>query len=322
MTKRDILIALGSRDKDQVDLFRYARKMRDKVHGRQVEVRSVIEYSNICRQACCYCGMNAVSPVHRYILSDAQVLRCVDRLYRAGRRVIMFQTGEFDARPYLKKLLRLLAAVKKEHRDLTLIGSFGSLAVDEYKKMRDIGVERYILKFETSDAKLYKRIKPSDSLANRLSRIHSLKKLGFHVSSGNITGLPGQSLGSVADDLLLLKQLDIPMGSTSVFIPNDFSDYISYPAGDINLALNFTAVLRILCPAMLIPTTSSLELVEKNGQYLGFRAGANVATLHDGTPKSHRRNFIIYKKDRYEPTTRLLKIIKKLRLIPVPEISL
>ncbi|MBI4650828.1 radical SAM protein [Candidatus Desantisbacteria bacterium] len=313
--KENIAKGLLFRNNEQKSLFEYAQKIRDEVFSKQVEVRSVIEYSNICGQACNYCGMNRFSKLKRYILSDDELLKHIDKLYSIGRRVIMIQTGEFHSDVYFNRLYELLRNIKNKYTDLSLVCSFGCLSEHKYKKLRDIGIERYLLKFETSNSKLYKKAKPSSSLKNKLAHIKILKKYGFMVSSGNITGLPGQTPDSLINDLLLLKKLDIPMGSTSVFIPNDMSIYANYPPGDIHTTLNFMAILRIMCPFMLIPTTSSLELVIKDGQYLGLMAGANVVTLHDGTPGKDENNFIIYKKDRYKPKDDLLKTVARANLI-------
>ncbi|GEM_PF-1795449 len=317
-TTEDIRKALLARGASQEQLFAQARKVRDDIFQRRVEVRSVLEYTNICQQACRYCGMHRDSNVRRFVLDNDESLKRVQYIYHKGRRVLMVQTGEFDSQSYFKKLFMLLKEVKIRYRDLTVICSLGNLSEDKYKKLRDIGIERYLLKFETSDPKLYKSIKPTDTLKDRLHHIKMLKKLGFHVSSGNIVGLPGQKLTSLVNDLLLLRDLDIPMGGTSVFIPNDMSDYSHFPAGDIDVALNFTAILRIICPAMLIPTTTSLELLRKDGQYWGLMAGANLVTMHDCTPRDEQDKFVIYKKDRYKPKDILLEIIEKAGLKPSP----
>ena len=314
--KVQIVKALLYRGNAQERLFKYAQQVRDEVFSKKVEVRSVIEYSNSCEQACNFCGINKHSGLERYILSDKEFLDRVDRLYNYGRRVIMIQAGEVSSENYFERLFNLLKRVKDRYLDLNLICSLGNLSFDKYKKLRDIGIERYLLKFETSDPLLYKKIKPSDNLKNRLAHIKILKRIGFQVSSGNITGLPGETVQSLANDLLLLKGLDLPMGSTSIFIPNDLSAYANFPQGDIGITLNFMAILRIMCPGMVIPTTSSMELVKKGGQYLGLLAGANAVTLHDGTPKEKERKYVIYKRNRFLPKDSLFNVIKKAGLEP------
>jgi len=314
--KEYILKALLFKGEEQQRLFKYARQKRDEVFSKRVEVRSVIEYSNLCKQKCNYCGMNIKSRLKRYILNDRDFLKRIDRLYSLGRRVIMVQAGECDSENYFNKLFELLKEIKESYSDLTLICSLGNLSKDKYKKLKHIGIDRYLLKFETSDPAFYRRVKPSDTLKNRLEHIKLLKKIGFDVSSGNITGLPGQTLKSLVNDLLLLKELDLPMGSTSIFIPNELSAYANFHPGDMDITLNFMAILRIICPDMVIPATSSMELVKKGGQYLGLLAGANSITLHDGTPKKCEERYIIYKKNRYRPKEALFKILKKAKLQP------
>lgn len=309
--KQDIAEALFSKGRGQKKLFDRARRTRNEVFSNKVEVRSVIEYSNICRQACNYCGMSRESGLKRYIMSDDETTDSIKRLYGYGRRVLIIQSGEFHSEHLFENLLTLIKRMKENFPGLTIMGSFGNLSLPEYKIVKEAGVERYLLKFETSDSKLYKKVKPSDSLFNRLRHLEILKKTGFKVSSGNITGLPGQSVESLAEDLLLLKRLRLFMGSTSAFIPNDMSNYANWPSADINLVLNFMAILRILCPTILIPATSSLELLVKDGQYLGLMSGANVVTLHDGTPKNDEKNFVLYKKDRYKPKDVLLEIVAR-----------
>ncbi len=316
-TRDDIIRALLCRGQEQELLFEYARSVREKVFGSKVEARSVIEYSNICRQACEFCGMSRYSKVKRYRMQSDETFKRVAMLYAKGRRVIKFQTGEFLSEGYLNELLAILRQVKKAYSDLTIMCCFGSLSQQWYKLLKEIGIERYLIKFETSDPKLYTTIKPGDTLEDRMAHIRMLKEMGFLVSSGNIIGLPGQSIESIVDDLLLLKILDIPMVGTTVFIPNDMSSYAHHPAGDINLTLNFMAILRTMCPQALIPTTSSLETLIKEGQYLGLMAGANTVTVHDGTPLDEENKFVIYKKGRIKPKSpMLLDIIKKAGLEP------
>jgi len=305
-TREGMRRALLCHGREQELLFEHARYVRQEVFGNKVEARSVIEYSNICRQACTFCGMNRHSGIKRYRMDSEETFKRVTSLYAKGRRVIMFQTGEFLAEAYLDELFAFLRKVKKVYADLTVLACLGSLSRQRYEILKEIGIERYLIKFETSDPKLYSTIKPGDILADRLAHIHMLKEMGFLVGSGNITGLPGQSIDSIIDDLLLLKSLDLPMVSTTVFIPNDMSTYAHQPAGDINLTLNFMAILRIMCPQALIPTTSSLETLVGQGQYLGLMAGANTITFHDGTPLEQEDKFVIYKKKRKKPKSLLL----------------
>jgi biotin synthase len=313
-----IVDALRYRGRRQRELFSRARRVRDEVFAGSVEARSVIEYSNVCRQECRFCGMHGSSAVTRYCMDTPGFLARFDRLYAKGRRVIMVQSGEFGPGVMFERLFGALKQARGKYRDCTIMCSFGNLETEQYERLRAIGIERYLLKFETSDPRLYREIKPSDSLRNRLAHIAALTRLGFQVSSGNITGLPGQTIESLADDIALLRKLDIPMCSTSVFIPNDRSQFAGAPPGDIDTALNFTAILRIACPRAIIPATSSLELVAPGGQMAGLMAGCNAVTLHDGTPRVQERKYVIYREKRFKPKDALFAAVARagLRVSP------
>ena len=101
------------------------------------------------------------------------------------------------------------------------------------------------------------------------------------------------------------------MASTSPFIPNRFSYYANNLPGDLNIALNFVSILRLLLPKVVIPAVSSFELLSKGGQMLALKAGANALTLHDATPALKEKLYIIYDKNRYRPKKRILDKIRK-----------
>ena len=112
-----------------------------------------------------------------------------------------------------------------------------------------------------------------------------------------------------------MKDLDLPMLSTAPFIPNDMSLCAGDAPADLDCTLNFMAVLRLLRPNSLIPTTSALEILSKDGQLRGLMAGANAITVHDGTPAGKSADFVLYRKDRYEPKEELLSVVEKAGLV-------
>lgn len=309
-TAKNLAAALLLRGAGQRKLFALARRARA-AHfpGGKAEVRSVIEVSNICRQRCLFCNINRLSGSRKYLLPRPELLRIVRRLYRKGRRVLLLQSGENGTKAYVDLVAGCVAAVKKEFPDLTVILSIGSLRPAQYARLRRAGTDRYILKFETSNPALYKKIKPGDSLAGRLKCLRSLVKLGFETGSGNMIGLPGQTLKDIVKDLRLVGRLGLTMASSSVFVPGEGSVYAGRPMGDLELTLNYMALMRVMHPHLLIPTTSALEKAGRGGQLRGLMAGANTVTVHDGTPTGVKRRFPIYSLDRFTPDERHIRAI-------------
>ena len=316
--KKFIINALLFKQGDQDSLFLKARQARkNSIFGDKIEIRSVIEFSNVCNQICNYCGMNRGSKIKRYVLKRDEFLSRVEFIYNRGRRVIVVQSGEINSGKILMALCEMIASAKDRFPDIEFIGSFGNLKKDQFKMIKKAGIDRYILKFETSNPRLYKSIKPDDTLANRIKCIRFLKELGFSVGTGNMIGLPGQTIEDIVNDLVLIGDLGLAMASTSVFIPHSQSKFSSHPPGDIDLALNYIALMRILYPGTIIPSTSCLEILKGQSQYLGLMAGANAITIHDGTPLFFKKLYTIYNLDRFQPDERFVnRIIKKAKLTP------
>ena len=302
LSRVNLRAALGLRGEAQERLFEMAREARERHFPAQaVEVRSVIEVSNICEQRCRYCSINALAGEERYVISIDEFTAIVDALYTHGRRFLLIQSGENPAAEFITHVAQCVKAAKEAHPDLTLILSLGSLERSQYQELWDAGAERYVLKFETSNPDIYRTVKVGDELKHRLECIQSLADVGFQVGSGNIVGLPGETLDGLVDDLILGASLPLTMVSSSVFVPSECSDLHAHPTGDIDRTLNVMALWRLLRPELMIPSTSSLEKQRDHGQFMGLQAGANSVTIHDGTPKRVRDQFPIYSISRVWP---------------------
>ena len=306
----DILrTALLLRGDAQDQLFALARERRETCYPhKHVEVRSVIELSNICEQRCRYCAIGS-SGIERYTIGYDEFLALAKHVYSLGRRVLLLQSGESGDPDFVDLVCRCVEKLLAEHSDIVVILCMGNLKYAQYKQLRDAGAQRYILKFETSNSELYRKLKPRDDLMHRLECTHMLSELGVQVGSGNIVGLPGQTMDDLVNDLELLGKLDLSMNSTTVFIPGEGTPLQDEEPGCVEKTLNMMALMRILFPQRLIPTTSSLSRCCENGQWRGLMAGANTITSHDGTPDYLKKLVPIYSRQRYAPQLERLALM-------------
>lgn len=310
--------ALDWRGARQEELFAMARRARDEAFpAREVEVRSVIEISNICQQGCYYCSISKGTKIKRYALERSEVVEIARKLYEAGRRVLLLQSGENESFKFAEYIGGLTRAIHEACPEFEIILCCGNFPRDVYGELRAAGATRYILKFEASNPELYHRIKPTDTFERREECLGDLLAAGFQVGSGNIVGLPGQTKDDLVSDLLYLGRFPLAMSSTTVFIPNEASGYRDEPAGDLETTLNFMALIRLRHPERLIPTTSALGRLGENGMYRGLMAGANTVTVHDGTPEQMKSSFPIYSTHRFTPgSMRLLEATAEAGLTP------
>lgn len=300
--------ALRVRGEAQEALFERARAARlEGFPDRRAEIRSVVEISNICKQRCNYCNIGC-EDTKKYVIPTEDLVQIASFLYHErGRRVLLLQSGENKDKRFVSGVIRACALIKDRMPDIQLIGCIGNLSYEQYREMREAGVDRYLLKIEASRPSLYEAVKPNDTWSERRQCLDDLAALGFMIGSGVIVGLPGQTEDDLVADLRFLTDLNPYMVSASVFIPGHNTSYEGMPPGDVETTLNFMALLRIMNPTALMPTTSSLEKLKPDGQYLGIMAGANTVTIHDGTPRELQHLFPIYDDQRYRPNDEHLR---------------
>ena len=301
LNKNAIFEALQYRGEEQQNLFETARNVRQNSRfGNNAELRSVIELSNICSQRCKYCSI-AKDKKSIYKLDRETILNKMTELIDAGRRTFLLQSGEYQNKDFIEDVAYCCKKGVDYCSDVKLILCLGNLSHEQYKLLYDSGASRYILKFETSNSEHHKFCRPSDTIENRLKHIKDLIDIGYQVGTGNIVGLPEQTLENLYEDLVLVNSLDLAMVSATRFVSNPAAVFGNYPDGDINLTLNFLSILRILKPDALIPSTTSLSINKDKGQINGLLAGCNTITIHDGTPKEFQENYSIYSQDRFSP---------------------
>jgi biotin synthase len=243
----------------------------------------------------------------KYLVPQSEFLEVVDHLYAWGRRVILVQSGENRAQKFVDHVANCVRESKAKYPDLEFILCLGNLSDAQYRQLQQAGSARYILKFETSNPRLYSQLKPTDTLEERVECLENLAELGYKVGTGNIVGLPGQTLDDMVEDVLFAGKFPLAMVSATVFIPGEDTKLNGAPAGNLDWALNTLALMRILYPDRLIPTTSPFERLKKGGQYMGLMAGANTITIHDGTPEQDKKLFPIYSSNRFTPNAENLQ---------------
>jgi len=289
--RREEILNLLLEDKEKI--FKIATSTREE-HCNGISLRAVIEFSNYCINNCIYCGMRRDNVnLSRYRMSGEEIVDAAREVKNKNISTIFLQSGCDPASDYI--LCKAIERIKKE-LGLKVILGIGERSFEEYKRIRDAGGDGFILKHETSDGELFKKMK-FYSLEDRLRCLRDLKKLNFEVGTGCIVGLPGQKFSSFADDILLGKLLECEMISASAFIPHDQTPLSCFPQGSLELTLRVMAVMRIILPHASIPATSTLERLARGGQFLGLKAGANILTIN-ATPEKYRDNYVIYSSDR------------------------
>jgi biotin synthase len=278
--------------KDPTSLFAAADETRERYVGNAVHLRGIIEFSNFCIKNCLYCGLRRGNrTLERYRMTPTEIMETAHRGAQAGIKTVVLQSGE-DPFYTVKILSDIVARLKSELR-IAVTLSVGDRAKKEYRLLKESGADRYLLKQETADPELFARLRPGTTLEGRKRRLRWLKELGYQVGSGGMVGLPGQTVETIADDIMLLAELNVEMAGIGPFIPNGDTPLADCRGGSAELALRAVAVTRVVLPYANLPATTSLATVHPEGRQLALTCGANVI-MPDITPFPYKKLYEIY----------------------------
>lgn len=263
---------------DSADVLKEADRIRQEYVGEEVHLRGLIEFSNICKRQCKYCGLQSTNKtLVRYRIEKDELLKYAKKAVAIGYKTIVLQSGEDDFYT-CDYMCEIISEIKKMPVALTL--SMGEKSFEEYKAYKEAGADRYLIRIETTDKALYEKIHPKASFENRKRCLEDLKKLGYEVGTGCLVGLRGQTIESLADDILFFKTINADMVGIGPFIPHPQTELKDDKVGSFDLALKVMALTRIMLKDINIPATTAMETLSLNGRVRALQSGANVVMLN------------------------------------------
>ena len=135
------------------EVYAHADGVRQATLGSDVHLRGLIEFSNICRNDCLYCGIRRSNKdVRRYRMDEDELVETARRAVDIGFQTIVLQSGEdmyFDT----DRMCRIIERIKRMGVALTL--SIGERDYGDYRAFRNAGADRYLIRIETTDVELY-----------------------------------------------------------------------------------------------------------------------------------------------------------------------
>ena len=292
---RDLLDLIVMQDAEaEALLAQRAAAVRQQVYGRDVFIRGLIEFTNYCRNDCFYCGIRRSNAcAQRYRLTREEILACCRAGYGLGFRTFVLQGGE-DPFFTTERLAELVRAIKQAYPDCAVTLSVGEKDRATYQAWFDAGADRYLLRHETADEGLYRRLHPEElSLQNRMRCLRDLKDIGYQVGCGFMVGAPFQTPEMLLKDLRFLQAFQPHMAGIGPFIPHRDTPFRDCPPGTAQMTLRLLAIIRLMLPHVLLPATTALGTVQSDGRQLGMGYGANVV-MPNLSPLSVRKKYALY----------------------------
>ncbi|MEN6371519.1 MAG: [FeFe] hydrogenase H-cluster radical SAM maturase HydE [Armatimonadota bacterium] len=293
LNRDEIIFLLSLKDEaDVARLIAAADEVRKRYCGDDVHIRGLIEFSNICKNDCLYCGLRRSNKsVNRYRMTPDEIVEMAVKLSAKKIQTIVLQSGEdlSFTREVVADIVRRIKSVA----DIAVTLCLGERPFDDYALWKEAGADRYLLRHETSNPELFRKMHPDSTLEKRLGCLRELKRLGYQIGAGCMVGLPGQTVEDMANDILLFKELDVDMAGIGPFIPHPDTPLGCAAQGSLEMALRMVALARIVTRNALLPATTAAGSVDEFGREKALQAGANVV-MPNHTPLVYRVDYEIY----------------------------
>ena len=294
LTREEYLILIKNRNVCKDYLFKNSSEVRNEIYGNEIYIRGLIEFTNICKNDCFYCGIRRANKnVDRYRLTSEEIITCTDLGYKLGFRTFVMQGGEDNY--YTDEILcNIIKEIKNRHPDSAITLSLGERSFESFKKLKDAGADRYLLRHETATKSHYEKLHPKEmSFDNRMECLNNLKKLGYQVGAGFMVGSPYQTEENLADELIFLKKFQPHMCGIGPFISHKDTPFKDEKSGTVELTLFMLGLIRLTLPNVLLPATTALGTIDPMGREKGIKAGANVL-MPNLSPVNVRKKYMLY----------------------------
>jgi len=285
-------------------LYDCAYRAKARHVGRVTYFRGLIECGNFCIKDCYYCGIRKSNrEVTRYQMEEGEMVREALWAFEHEYGSVVIQSGERQDAAYVELIERVLLRIKDATAgNLGITLSLGEQTETTYRRWREAGAHRYLLRIETSNPELYRQLHPPDhEFQTRKNCLALLKNRGYQVGTGVMIGLPGQTMDDLVNDILFMQAMDVDMVGMGPYIPHrdtplgqEIPCYTeSQKQAALTLGLKMIAVVRIVLKDVNIAAATALQALAYGGRIMGLRCGANVI-MPNVTDAGFRANYTLY----------------------------
>lgn len=303
-TREDLVALLSAEGEERQQLFQEAQTVKLQTIGNKVYFRGLIEFSNICAKDCLYCGIRKSNEkVVRYAVPDNQILDACRFAWHNRFGSVVLQSGELSSPEFVQRVDLLLRKIKElSNGELGITLSCGEQTTETYRQWRESGAHRYLLRMESSNPELYRKIHPDNGFHRydrRLQALQDLKATGYQLGTGVMIGLPFQTTEDLADDLLFFKKMDVAMVGMGPYIEHEdtplyrYRNLLKSKSERLDLALKMVASLRLLMPDINIAAATALQAIDPTGREKALTIGANIL-MPNLTPTAYRKEYQLY----------------------------
>ncbi len=135
------------------EIFALARKVKEHIYGRRIVMFAPLYLSDFCVNRCRYCGYNHDNGMKRHRLSQQELAEEVRVLEGLGHKRLALEAGEDPVNcpiEYIEECIRTIYSLKCDNGAIRRVNvNIAATTVENYKRLKDVGIGTYILFQET-----------------------------------------------------------------------------------------------------------------------------------------------------------------------------
>lgn len=276
-SKEEIISILKSDDIQEAEkLFARARKAREEHFGNKIFMYGFVYFTTWCRNDCTFCYYRKSNNIERYRKDKEEVFRLSKELADSGVHLIDLTMGE-DLKYHGEEFDSVVDIIKQIKNELGLPVMISPGVVNNrlVEKFAEAGTDWYALYQETHNRKLFESLRLDQSYDERMHAKLYAREKGMLIEEGLMAGI-GESFEDIADSLIKMGEIGASQVRVMSFVPQEGSPMENVETPDRMIELKIIALMRIMYPWALIPT--SLDVDGIAGLEARLNAGGNVVT--------------------------------------------
>ncbi|MDI3530108.1 MAG: 2-iminoacetate synthase [Thermoanaerobacter sp.] len=165
ITPEEAAVLLNVEDEDLLnEMFKVARYIKEEIYGNRIVIFAPLYVSNYCVNNCRYCGYRHSNEQERKKLTMEEVRREVEILEEMGHKRLAVEAGEDPVNcpiDYIIDVIKTIYDTKLKNGSIRRVNvNIAATTVENYKKLKEVGIGTYILFQETYHRPTYEYMHP------------------------------------------------------------------------------------------------------------------------------------------------------------------
>ena len=137
------------------EIYDIAGELKETIYGKRVVIFAPLYISNFCVNNCKYCGYRRDNHFTRRKLTQIEIAKQAKNLERLGHKRLALEVGEHQKETPIDYVLDSIKTIYESSSIRRINVNIAATTVENYKKLKEVGIGTYILFQETYDTEAY-----------------------------------------------------------------------------------------------------------------------------------------------------------------------